>query len=69
MPNNIDPNNPKHLAKIPYDFRKPTLTRTKSRYWNATDRQFFTPKVYGAGWTVNCYWLVHPIRYFHNHRS
>ncbi|HUD07623.1 MAG TPA: DUF5808 domain-containing protein [Candidatus Saccharimonadales bacterium] len=51
-------------ASIPYDFRKPTLARTKSRYWNQDDHRFFTPKVYGAGWTINFYWLCHPRRYF-----
>ncbi|MGD0284187.1 MAG: DUF5808 domain-containing protein [Candidatus Saccharimonadales bacterium] len=63
------PNNAKQFTKIPYDFRKPTIARTKSRYWNSADKRFFTPKVYGAGWTINCYWLIHPKLYFQKHRS
>lgn len=38
---------------IPYDWRRPTLARLKSRWWNADDRRIFTPKTYGAGWDVN----------------
>jgi len=61
---NMEPKKSNENAGIPYDFRKPTIARTKSRYWNPDDHRFFTPKVYGAGWTVNCYWLYHPRRYF-----
>ncbi len=38
---------------IPYDWRKPTAARVKSRWWNADDRRVFTPKAFGAGWDVN----------------
>jgi len=56
--------NPERFAGIPYDFSKPTIARAKSRYWNADDHRFLTPKVYGAGWTINYYWLIHPKQYF-----
>jgi hypothetical protein len=55
-----------NILGIPYDFDKPTIARTKSRYWNGTDQRLFTPKVYGAGWTINFYWLCHPISYVTN---
>jgi hypothetical protein len=48
---------------MPYDFRKPTVSRTESRYWNAQDSRLLTPKVYGIGWTINVYWLCHPLKY------
>jgi hypothetical protein len=38
---------------IPYDFRFPTLSRIRERMWNREDPRIFTPRVYGAGWTVN----------------
>jgi hypothetical protein len=38
---------------IPYDFRFPTLARVRERMWNREDPRIFTPRVYGAGWTVN----------------
>jgi hypothetical protein len=41
------------ILGIPYDFRFPTLTRIRERMWNREDPRIFTPRVYGAGWTVN----------------
>lgn len=38
---------------VPYDWRRPTVARFKSRWWNADDRRIFTPKTYGAGWDIN----------------
>ena len=38
---------------VPYDWRRPTLARVKSRWWNADDRRIFTPKSYGWGFDVN----------------
>lgn len=38
---------------IPYDFRFPTLSRIRERMWNREDERIFTPRVYGAGWTIN----------------
>ena len=38
---------------IPYDWRRPTVARTKSRWWNPDDPRLFTPKVYGWGWDIN----------------
>jgi len=48
---------------LPYDVRPPTVARHRLRYWNPDDPRLFTPKVFGAGWTVNAYWLVHLVRY------
>jgi hypothetical protein len=53
----------KKFLGMPYDFRRPTVARTKSRYWNPDDKRFFTPKVYGAGWTFNFYWFCHPLKF------
>ena len=38
---------------VPYDFRMPTLERTRSRWWNTADDRLFVPQVFGVGWTVN----------------
>lgn len=57
------------LLGIPYDVRKPTVTRANSRLWNADDPRMFPPKSFGWGWTVNAYWLVHLGKYFRRDRS
>ena len=38
---------------VPYDFRRPTLERARSRWWNAHDDRLFVPPVFGVGWTIN----------------
>lgn len=38
---------------IPYDWRRPTAARAKSRLWNRDDRRLFPPKAYGWGYTIN----------------
>ena len=53
-------------AGIPYDWREPTAERIAARAWNPADRRLFTPKAYGWGYTVNFYWLFHPLRYLRN---
>jgi uncharacterized membrane protein len=58
-----DPGQPKKRLGIPYDFRKPSIERAKSRMWNPDDPRLFPPKSFGWGWTLNFYWLAHPIRW------
>jgi len=55
-------------AGIPYDFRKPDAERLKARAWNRDDPRFFTPKLFGWGYTINWYWLLHPVAYFGGRR-
>jgi hypothetical protein len=38
---------------VPYDLRRPTVARTKSRLWNPNESRLFVPKVFGWGWDVN----------------
>ena len=38
---------------VPYDWRRPTVGRLKSRWWNPSDPRLFTPKTYGWGFDVN----------------
>ena len=44
---------------MPYDLRKPTAARARSRWWNPT-APLFTPKTFGWGYGINFYVLVHP---------
>ncbi|MGH2977192.1 MAG: DUF5808 domain-containing protein [Gaiellaceae bacterium] len=37
----------------PYDWRRPTVARFKSRWWNREDHRLFTPRWYGWGYDVN----------------
>jgi uncharacterized membrane protein len=32
--------------------------------WNSEEPRLFPPKSFGAGWTINFYWLVHPVKFF-----
>jgi hypothetical protein len=63
MSNSNKPGNQKRVLGMPADFRKPTVARIESRYWNSQDSRLLTPKVYGIGWTINAYWLCHPVKY------
>jgi hypothetical protein len=38
---------------IPYDWRRPTVARTKARWWNPAEPRLFVPRVFGIGWDVN----------------
>ena len=53
-----------HVLGVPYDLRRPTVSKLRSRWWNAEDPRIFTPKTFGAGWDINLYRLLHP-----GHRS
>jgi Family of unknown function (DUF5808) len=58
-----------NLAGMPYDWRKPTADRFKSRFWNPENKRFFPPKSFGWGYAINFYWLVHPVEYVRTRRS
>jgi hypothetical protein len=47
-----EPRSGKFLG-VPYDFRRPTVARAKSRLWNRDEPRLFVPKVFGIGWDVN----------------
>jgi uncharacterized membrane protein len=38
---------------IPYDWRRPTVARTKSRLWNPSEPRLFVPRAFGMGWDIN----------------
>jgi hypothetical protein len=57
-----------HIAGVPYDVRRPSLDKTKARWWNESDPHLFTPKVFGAGWDLNLYWATHPAGYVKGRR-
>jgi hypothetical protein len=38
---------------IPYDFRIPTPSRIRERYWNPDDDRILVPQLFGVGWTIN----------------
>lgn len=48
------------VAGVPYDFRRPTVARFRSRWWNPNDPRLLTPKTFGVGWDLNLYRLTHP---------
>ncbi len=46
----------KHTGRflgVPYDWRRPTVERMKSRWWNRGDRRIVTPRPFGWGYAVN----------------
>lgn len=43
---------------VPYDYRRPTVSALRERFWNPVDERIFTPHVFGIGWSVNLYQVV-----------
>jgi hypothetical protein len=49
-----------HIFGIPYDFRFPTIERIREKVWNKDTSRIITPQVFGVGWSINLYPLLHP---------
>jgi len=49
-----------NIAGIPYDFRLPTVERIRATYWNKDTSKIFLPQVFGIGWAINMYPIIHP---------
>ena len=47
---------------VPYDWRRPTWERVKSRWWNAIDDRIFTPKSFGWGFDINFHAVLRRLR-------
>lgn len=41
------------VARVPYDFRAPSLTRLRSGIWQPDQSAVVVPKSFGLGWTLN----------------
>jgi hypothetical protein len=41
------------IARVPYDFRAPSLTRLRSGVWRPDEAAVVVPKTFGLGWTLN----------------
>jgi len=41
------------LGVVPYDFRVPTVERTRAHTWNPESTRVLTPTTFGVGWSVN----------------
>lgn len=50
------------LGLVPYDFRKPEVSRLKRSYWNPEDERVFTDGLLGVGWSINFYTLLEKMR-------
>ncbi len=48
------------IAGIPYDFRIPTVERIRATFWNKDTSQVLVPQVFGIGWSINLYPIIHP---------
>jgi hypothetical protein len=42
----------KLAGAVPYDFRKPTPSRVRNRWWNPSG-PLLSPRVFGVGWDLN----------------
>ncbi len=49
-----------HIIGIPYDFRVPTIERIREKVWNKNTSRIVMPHVFGVGWSINFYPLLHP---------
>lgn len=47
---------------IPYDWRRPTRERFKSRLWNVEDQRLVVPRAFGWGYDVNFAELTRRLR-------
>ena len=48
------------VAGIPYEFRRPTLTRIGRAWWNSQNPRLIVPRGdFGLGWAVNLDRLTH----------
>ena len=47
------------IAGIPYDFRIPTVERIRATFWNKDTSQILLPQVFGIGWSINLYPIIH----------
>ncbi|MFI5735849.1 DUF5808 domain-containing protein [Kribbella sp. NPDC051587] len=47
---------------MPFDWRRPTVERAKSRLWNDDDPRILTPKTYGWGYDLNVAQLLHRLK-------
>ena len=41
------------VARVPYDFRAPSLTRLGRGVWQPNQSALVVPKSFGLGWTLN----------------
>jgi hypothetical protein len=46
------------FLRLPYDWRRPTWNRFRSRLWNPTDPRIITPMAFGWGLTINVHALL-----------
>ena len=49
-----------HLVGVPYDLRLPTIERIREKFWNKSTSRILTPHLFGVGWSINFYPLLHP---------
>lgn len=38
---------------LPFDWRRPTFARIKTRAWDPSNRRLFVPKAFGWGYSIN----------------
>jgi hypothetical protein len=50
------------ILGMPYDWRRPTIARARSRLWNPDEPRLFVPRVFGIGWDINCARLLRRAR-------
>ncbi len=48
------------LGPVPYDLRPPTIERIREALWNPDNPSVVAHRVFGVGWTLNLYRVVHP---------
>jgi len=49
-------------AEVPYDWRKPTKKRFKSRVWNP-EAPLINKRWWGWGYDLNFYAIIHPTKW------
>lgn len=47
---------------VPYDFRRPTWAKVKSRVWNPVDQRLLVPYAFGWGYTLNVHEVLRRLK-------
>ncbi len=61
LPGEASPGHTGRYLGIPFDWRKPTWERIKSRLWNPADPRLWMPKAFGWGYDLNLHGLLRRI--------
>ena len=61
----MEPSKTGRFLGVPYDWRKPTTERVRSRWWNAAEHHLLTPTAFGWGYDLNLHEVARRLHLVH----